>query len=484
MVTARKKIAVIGLGYVGFPLASLADRKGHDVIGIDCDAKRIELLQKRILPYHAPQLARELEQSHIQFTTDYDALKDVSDIITCVPTPVYDDKTPDLRPIEGAAREIGKRLQRHQNVVLESTVNPGVTEEVMLPILEHYSNLRGGLDFHIAHCPERINPGDDGWPLELIPRVVGSNSAEGRRRNVELYESLLDLGVHTRREVIYGVEQDVQYLVRVMPLSTIMAAELVKVGENSDSNLMLGGHGQLAQYCKKRDINLEEVVAGMETKPFGWFRKYPRPGTGVGGHCIPVDLHYLTKDARKHGVALSLYEESAAVNDGMPAFTGELVNECLNDVQRPLNGSTVAVLGLAYKENLDDIRDTPAFPLIQYLRERHAIVRAYDPHVPRERVPDEFQDCLATTLDEAVQGADAIVVATAHREFREQLTGSYLASKKVRAAVDGRNCIDGDDCTNAGIVFRAVSRTYSVGPIEDRKTRIFTYHGNGHKKAS
>lgn len=473
-----QKTAIIGMGYVGLPLALLAARKNHDVIGIDFDENRIRKLVRKEMPYEDSELEILLKESrNIQFTTDYAPIRDASSVIVCVPTPVHKDTTPDLSPVEGAAHSIAKYLQKSQLIVLESTVNPGITEGIHFgKILESDTGMHPGRDFYLAHCPERINPGDHNWPTEKIARVVGATGTIGLDRAVSLYESLLDIGTHT----VGGQTYDV----KVTPMRSIESAELVKMLENTIADLAIAGVSQVAPLCKKRNIDLYEVLAAMETKPFGFFRKYPRPRAGVGGHCIPVDPEYLIHQGDEEDCPMPLYRLARQINHGMPIYTAGIISDGLNEIKRSLNGSIVTVLGIAYKPDVGDTRDTPSFPLIDYLRSKGATVRAYDPHVPMNRVPSDYQNYIAPTLNEAVANAHAVVVVTAHKEFKGQLTGNYFRENQVKVVVDGSNCISSRECLTAGIIYKGIGKIPSE-PTTAHFTRRFElasqYHGNGHK---
>lgn len=453
------------------PGALLAEQKGYDVVGIDYDASKIKNLERRIMPYHEPRLQQKLENSNIYFTTDYGAIKDANSIIVCVPTPIHDDKTRDLSPIVDSAQGIGKHLQPEQLVVLESTVNPSVTERYMLPLLENKSNLRVTKDFYLAHCPEFIDPGNIDWPLEKIARVVGASDPIGLERAVDFYESLLDVGWHEAK----GKRKEV----KVTPVRNIRTAEMVKMFTNSKRLLDIAAVNEIVPYCEAHGIDVYEMLMAAETKPFGQ-SEYARPGLGIGGHCIPVDPHYMIQDALELGIDLQLYTQAAMINEQMPHYTFSQLSRGLNKVHKPVNGSTIAVLGLSYKEQVDDIRETPVIPFIHELEEEQAIIRVYDPFVPPNRIPHGFQKYAVATLDDAITGADALVVATAHHEFREKLTGDYLASKGVRVAIDGRNCLSAKECADAGVIFRGVGRQpYTSQRSSIDRLLLRAVHGNG-----
>lgn len=486
-----KNVAIIGQGYVGLPLALLASQRGHKVFGIDNDSMRIRTLSMGHSPYESASVQRDLDacvkSNPIEFTENYGVIQDrgIEDIIICVPTPVNEDKTPDLTPVIEASKSIGQHLRQGQHIVLESTVNPGVTEEVMVPILEEYSKMKLNQDFYVAHCPERINPGDDSWPLNKISRVVGASHPDALEHIVEFYESLLDIGTHFGKP--YKVEGQLftpTYDVQVMPLTSIKAAELVKSGENSFSDYLIAAANAMAQYCEARGIDYYEVKAGMETKEFSALRKYPSPGNGVGGHCIPVDPYYIIHDAERFGVELVGFKEARKINDSMPKYTAVLLSNGLNEVKKPVNGSTVAVLGVTYKPDVDDTRDTPVYPLLDHLIEDHASLRVYDPHVSKGRIPERFRHYAVDTLDDAVYKADAVIIATAHKEFRE-LSIPHLRENGVKVVVDGRNIISPQDCDKSDIIYKGIgrlSRSDELDAMLDRIAfmRALRSNGNGH----
>ncbi|MEK7208766.1 MAG: nucleotide sugar dehydrogenase [Patescibacteria group bacterium] len=424
----QKNIAVVGLGYVGLPLALLTERKGFNVSGIDIDTKKIEKLRGRKIPF----LDDEVEQyfikaKNISFSADFSSVSDSSIVIICVPTPVHENHIPDLRPVIGATEGVATHLQKGQLVILESTVNPGVCESVVLPILEKKSGLRAGVDFHIAHCPERINPGDKKWNVENINRVVGATDAEGLRLAASFYESITT-GMIKR-------------------MSTIKAAEAVKVVENSFRDINIAFVNELARSFTKLGIDVVEVIDGAATKPFAFMAHYP--GCGVGGHCIPVDPYYLIEYAKQNGFEHDFLALARRINNNMPHFTVERLRNGLDEIAHSLKGTTVAVLGVSYKPDIDDCRQSPSFDIIRILKEYGADVRVFDPFVPKKST--------AKSLDEAVQGAQAVVVATAHKDFKE-LTPDYFVNNGVKVVVDGRNCLPKENFVKAGIIYKGVGR--------------------------
>ncbi len=423
----QHRIAVVGLGYVGLPLALLADRKGYSVVGLDTDENKIMMLRQKLLPYHDEHLADFLKTSEINFTTEYEQLKDVSIIVICVPTPVHDNHTPDLGPVRMAARRVGGHLQRGQLIVLESTVNPGVSEEVVLPILEEWSELVAGQDFFLAHCPERINPGDSRWHVGNIPRVVGSLEPIGLQRAVGFYRSIVEA--------------------EIFSMTSLKEAEAVKIVENSFRDINIAFVNELAMSFSRLGIDVVNVIKGAATKPFAFMPHFP--SCGVGGHCIPVDPYYLIEYAQKNGFSHDFLSLARKINNHMPEFTVERLIFALNEMKLALNGLPVAVLGLAYKANIDDVRESPAFSIVKHLEDNGASVRTYDPQVP--------QFSTAHSLREALHGARAVVLATAHNEFRT-LSPEQLLSEQVKVIIDGCNCLPKEKFIEAGLVYKGIGR--------------------------
>ncbi|MEJ0002222.1 MAG: nucleotide sugar dehydrogenase [bacterium] len=358
----NKKVAIVGLGYVGLPLALLAAEKGYDVIGVEISQKKIA----------------ELKDAPITVTDDFSAIKDAAAIIICVPTPVYDTKLPNLEPVVGACRSVAKYLSKGQLVVLESTVNPGVCETVALPILEKESGLKAGVDFYLAHCPERINPGDEKWTVRNIPRVVGALDAAGLKMAAELYRSIID-----------G---------EVKEMGSLKEAESVKIVENAFRDVNIAFVNELAMSFSKLGIDVVNVINGSATKPFAFMAHYP--GAGVGGHCIPVDPYYLIDYAKQNGFNHEFLALARTVNNGMPKFAVGLAVKELEKLGVDIADTKVTVLGLAYKANIEDCRESPSFEIIEHLEEIGAHVTSYDPYV--------LDKSTAKTLEDALLGAKVV----------------------------------------------------------------------------
>ncbi len=423
-----KNVTIIGLGYVGLPLALLVERKGFVVTGVDIDTKKIDLLNNRTSPFFEPEIEKYLPTAaNITFSSDFDSVATADVVIICVPTPVYDNHTPNLEPVIGATKAIATFLKPGQLIILESTVNPGVSEAVVLPILESASGLKAGVDFSLAHCPERINPGDSKWNVENINRVVGCTDALGLERAVDFYTSIITGSVKA--------------------MSTLKAAEAVKVVENSFRDINIAFVNELAMSFTKLGIDVVEVIDGAATKPFAFMAHYP--GCGVGGHCIPVDPYYLIEYAKEFGFNHDFLMLARRINNGMPEFAVERLQDGLNTIQKSISGTTVAVLGLSYKSNIDDCRESPSFDIIKLLEEKGAIVKTYDPFVPHRSSE--------SSLETALVGTEALIVATGHSVFRE-LNSQSLNNAGVRVVVDGRNCLDKDAYEAATLVYRGIGK--------------------------
>lgn len=422
-----KKISVIGLGYVGLPLAILADKKGYEVFGIDINQNKIDLINAKKTPFKDRKLEKELRNSKITAFANFSKIGESNIVVICVPTPVDDNHMPDLGPIENVCKSIAPLLKKGQLIILESTVNPGVSEEVIIPLLEKRLELKAGKDFYISHCPERINPGDEKWTVENIPRVVGSFEAKGLEKSLEFYRSIIDA--------------------EITPMNSLKEAESVKVVENSFRDINIAFVNELAMSFTKLGIDAVNVIKGASTKPFAFMPHFP--GCGVGGHCIPVDPYYLIEYAKRSGFYHDFLSLARRINNNMPEFTAELAIHELNRVGIATKNAKIAVLGLAYKANIDDCRESPSFEIIKVLKENGVATVSYDPFV--------LDRSTAKSLDEVVKGTDAIIIATAHNNFKK-ITPSYFLDKGVKVIIDGRNCMDKEKFLKAGIIYKGIGR--------------------------
>jgi UDP-N-acetyl-D-glucosamine dehydrogenase len=389
--TAQYEIAIVGAGYVGVPLAQAFAEAGRAVVLVDVDDARVERLRNGdsyIEDVPSETLGRLVEERKLGATTDYDVLRDVDAILVALPTPLTRQREPDLSIVVHAGAEIGKRLRRGQLVVLESTTYPGTTREDLLPVLERESGLVAGKDFHLAFSPERVDPGRVDWTTKTVPKVVGGIDDASTEAAAALYLSAVDV-VHR--------------------VSSPDAAELTKLLENIFRSVNIALVNELAQLCDRMGIDIWEVVDAAATKPFG-FMPF-QPGPGLGGHCIPIDPFYLTWKAREFDFSTRFIELAGEVNQNMPYYCRSRVSQALNHgARKSVAGARILVLGVAYKADIADWRESPAVKVIALLQNAGASVAYHDPHVPSfatdgialESVPLEPGDY------------DAVVIATAH----------------------------------------------------------------------
>ncbi len=393
----RARVGIVGLGYVGLPLALTFCEKGFAVVGFDVDAAKIATLAAGgtyIVHLGSERVRAALGTGRFAATSDFARLADCDAILVAVPTPLTRQREPDMRYVVGTAEQIRDRLRAGQLVVLESTTYPGTTDELMRGILEQ-TGLRAGSDFFLAFSPEREDPGNRRYDTKTIPKVVGGIDPASSELAVALYELCIDA---------------------VVPVSSARAAEATKLTENIFRAVNIALVNELKVIYDRMGIDIWEVLDAAETKPFGFMRF--NPGPGLGGHCIPLDPFYLTWKAREYGVATRFIELAGEVNVAMPRYVIDKLQTALNDRKKPLRGSRVLILGLSYKKDVDDTREAPSFELMHLLRERGAEVDYHDPHVPdmpaKRDFPDlQKQSSVALTADN-VKRYDAVVIATDH----------------------------------------------------------------------
>jgi nucleotide sugar dehydrogenase len=419
-------IVVVGLGYVGLPLALLADKKSFKVIGIDTNPSKIQSL-KDGKSYIGDIPDDEVKNTKASFTDDMSRVSEADAVIICVPTPITSDKIPDLSPVIGAVTESAPHLKNGSLVVIESTINPGVCDEIVIPLIEKISGKKVGVDIYFAHCPERVNPGDPNWNVSNINRVVGANSQPELDLAVALYSKLIDA--------------------EIKPMGNIKEAEAVKIIENSFRNINIAFVNELAMSFHKLGINLENVVDGAATKPFSFMPHHP--GCGVGGHCIPVDPYYLIEYAHNHGFEHEFLRLASNINESMPQFTVDLLIESLNKIGLPLKGSKITLLGLSYKANVGDERESPAHVIKDLLIAAEADLTIYDPYIENSSI--------AKSIDEALVGATAVIIATGHDEFR-QINSDLLKKAGTRVLIDGRNILrhQKDNFISSGVIYTGI----------------------------
>ena len=389
--TAPYEIAIVGAGYVGVPLAQVFADAGRRVVLVDVDARRVERLRNGdsyIEDVPPEKLASLVRDRGLGATTDYDVLREVDAILIALPTPLSKQREPDLSIVLQAGAEIGKRLRAGQLVVLESTTYPGTTRDELRPVLERESGLVAGTDFHLAFSPERVDPGRVDWTTKTVPKVVGGIDAASTDAAAALYGSAVDT-IHR--------------------VSSPEAAELTKLLENIYRSVNIALVNELAQLCDRMEIDIWEVVDAAATKPFG-FAAF-QPGPGLGGHCIPIDPFYLTWKAREFDFSTRFIELAGEVNQNMPYYCRSRVSQALNHgAHKSVSGSRILVLGVAYKADISDWRESPAVKVIELLQNAGASVAYHDPHVPSFATNGLALESVPLVPAEY----DAVVIATAH----------------------------------------------------------------------
>ena len=387
----KPDVAIVGAGYVGVPLARVFADAGKRVVLVDVAQERVDMLNRGesyIEDVPSDVLAR-LVSDGLSATTDFDVVRDADAVLIAVPTPLSRQREPDLSYVLSAVGAVAQRLRRGHLVVLEATTYPGTTRDQVLPVLAQ-SGLEAGVDFHLAFSPERVDPGNEQWTTRNVPKVVGGITAACTERAAELYRSALD-EVHT--------------------VSTPEAAELTKLLENIFRSVNIALVNELAQLCDRMNIDIWEVIDAAATKPFGYMRF--SPGPGLGGHCIPIDPFYLTWKAREFGFYTEFIELAGKVNESMPYFCRSLVSQALNHAkEKSLKSARILVLGVAYKPDIGDMRESPALKLISLLQNAGAIVSYHDPHVPRFEDDHHGLKMESVPLEPATY--DCVVVVTDH----------------------------------------------------------------------
>jgi len=412
------KVGVIGLGYVGLPLALAFAEAGFKVLGFDLQQKRADLVNQGksyIAGVSEDNLSFVVSRKFLEATTSQDRLGEADTICICVPTPLTKTKEPDLSYVIRESEEISERLKPGQLVILESTTYPGTTREIVLPVLER-SGLKAGSDFYLAFSPERVDPGNRKYAVKNTPKLVGGINQESTRLAELVYKQVADV---------------------VVPVSCPEVAEMTKVFENVFRGVNIALVNELAQLCERIGISVWEVIDAASTKPFGYMPFYPGPG--VGGHCIPLDPYYLANKARELDFHTRFIELAAEINERMPYYVVSRIMEALNTQGKNLNGAAVLVLGVAYKKDVEDVRESPSLKLIRLLQERGAKVSYNDPYIPQIGLA---QDNL-TSVDLAegeLSSVDCVVIATNHSCYDvEQLASSSKLLFDVRGVTRGLN---------------------------------------------
>ncbi|MBF0447173.1 MAG: nucleotide sugar dehydrogenase [Magnetococcales bacterium] len=413
-------IGIIGLGYVGLPLALRFLEEGFPVVGFDIDPKKIEKLNRGegYIEHIAPQpFLAAIQAGNLRVTTDFSNIKQVDAIILCVPTPLNKNREPDLSYVTGSLASIIPHMVPGQAISLESTTYPGTTEEKMRPPLEE-AGLMIGIDTFLLYSPEREDPANPDFTTRTIPKVVGGSSENCLEVGQALYEKIID---------------------KVVPVSSTGAAEMVKILENTFRSVNIALVNELKIVADKMGLDIFEVIRAAATKPFGYTPFYPGPG--LGGHCIPIDPFYLTWKAREYGVNTRFIELAGEVNTAMPDFVISKISLALNDIERSVRGSRILVLGLAYKKNVDDVRESPSFVLLERLQGLGAVVDYSDPHVPV--TPSMRSHSIQLTgvplTPEVIGSFHCVVIATDHDRFDWQ-----MIKENARLIVDPRGVYKAD----------------------------------------
>jgi UDP-N-acetyl-D-glucosamine dehydrogenase len=411
--TAR--VGIVGLGYVGLPLAVEFAKAGFTVTGIDLvesKVARINSGDSYVQDIAGSDVASLVESGKLTATTDFSVISDLDTINICVPTPLRKTKDPDMSYIVSACQEIAKYFHPGMLAILESTTYPGTTEEIVLPMLSQ-QNLRVGEDFFLCFSPERVDPGNPKYQTRNIPKVVGGVTPACTRMGALFYSQALET---------------------VVPVTSTQVAEMVKLLENTFRMINIGMVNELAMMCDRMGINIWEVIDAAATKPFGFMPFYPGPG--LGGHCIPIDPFYLSWKTRQAGIEARFIELSGYINGQMPHFVVERVQNALNDHGKAVKGSRVHVLGVAYKRDIDDVRESPALDVMHLLQRRGAHVSYSDPYVPMVRI--DGKEIFATEIDHSLPASDCAVIVTDHTSVDYQ---SVLRDSKL--LIDTRNALRG-----------------------------------------
>jgi nucleotide sugar dehydrogenase len=422
----NQKVCVIGLGYVGFPLAVLCSMKGYEVYGFDKDEKKLARIEKGENIVEEKYLEELLPKVKINVIRDESQMKDCDIFIIAVPTPVDEKHYPDLGYVVSASETVAKNMKKGALVIVESTINPGVCEEFVKPIFEK-AGFTIGQNAYISHCPERINPGDPKWNVTNIPRVVGSFDKKGLEKTVEFYKSIISADI--------------------MPMKSIFEAEAVKIMENSFRDINIAFVNELAKSFDLMGIDITNVIRGAATKPFAFMPHWP--SCGVGGHCIPVDPYYLIEKAKENDFDHQFLKTARSINNSMPKYTVELLQDALNEIGKPMKDVSVGLLGVSYKANVGDLRESPALKIIELLKESGVKLEIFDPFVPSHST--------VKSAEELLEKSEALLLAANHKKFVDIPTKKFR-DMGIKVIVDGMNCLDKEKILALGIKYKGIGR--------------------------
>jgi UDP-N-acetyl-D-glucosamine dehydrogenase len=410
--TREARVGIVGLGYAGLPLAMAFAEAGFDVTGIDVNERRVEAVRARTsYLVDVPSERYERLEGELTATSDYGAVADLDALTICVPTPLSKTRTPDLSYIVSAAESLAQNLRPGQLVILQSTTYPGTTAEIVLPIFEQ-AGARVGEDVFLGYAPERVDPGNPTWKIRNTPKLVAGVTPECSRRTELLYRQIVDT---------------------VIPLSSPMVAETAKLHENTFRAVNIALANELALMCDRLGISAWEVIEAASSKPFGFLPHYPGPG--LGGDCIPVVPQFLAWRLREYGYSAQLIDAAHEINAHMPLYVVQKVADALNSVSRPIKGSRLLLLGMAYKADVHDTRESPSLEVMRQLIARGGDVVYCDPYVPHFELDDALHETVAWSADE-VRRADCVVMLTQHRQFLEDPHWS-----EASLVVDTRNVV-------------------------------------------
>lgn len=398
-------VGVIGLGYVGLPLAVEKAKAGFKTIGFDIQQEKVDMVndgQNYIGDVVDKDLAQLVKDGMLSATCDFSVISEMGFIAICVPTPLDQHQQPDISYVKNTAERISQFMKKGSIVVLESTTYPGTTEELLMPILEKGSGLICGQDFYLGFSPERVDPGNLIYKTKNTPKVVGAIGVEAKEIIAAAYRAVLDSDVHI--------------------VSSPAVAEMEKILENTYRNINIGLVNELTILCEKMGINIWEVIEAAKTKPYGFQAFYPGPG--LGGHCIPLDPYYLSWKAREYGFHTSMIESSMMINDRMPEYCAERASRILNRDKKALNGSKILALGVAYKQDINDYRESPAIKVINILEDCGVVVDFYDPLITEYDYKGKTHEGLQQVTPEVIQGYDLVIITTAHTDVDYDMVAS------------------------------------------------------------
>ena len=433
-------IGIVGLGYVGLPLALYAAQRGDKVVGIDISATVIDKLNKKVSPFaYDPKInviLHSLPPESFTATSDFQLLQITDTILICVPTPTRDGM-PDLSAVITASQNIAPYIQKGQLVSLESTVSAGTTRDVVLPILEAGSGLVAGKDFYLVHCPERVDPANTVLPAHALNRVIGGITDACTEKGLTFYRYLLKGDV--------------------LPMGSVEEAEFVKSWENTHRNVLIAMANSAALISDTMGWDIKNIIAGMQSKVDQFGLQLAQPGIGIGGHCISEDIHYVIAHIEKEGLDSSILRAATRINEKMPIHTAKRFIKLIESHGENIANIKIAVLGLSYKPDINDIRNSPSLRLIDELKQHSNTILVHDPYISEQAYDSEGVEYMSS-LDDVLCAADALCIATPHTIYKERLSTETLKCHGIRYVLDGRNSFNKEDLLAADIHYQGVGR--------------------------